>query len=128
MVQRFSRRLPGGLTGAALRFVGLVVGASSAVLVVTIPLGLASGATLNRSISLGFYVLGALLGLLGLLAGNRGPFRRSDEHKPLAFRRQLRTATSDERLETINVSVLMVVLGLLLLAIGVAIDDRYPLL
>lgn len=122
-----SERIPGGVPGAIVRFAAMVAGASLLVLVTSVPLGLVTGTALDRSISLGFYVVGAFVGVLGLLAGNRGPFRRLDEEAPVSFGRRLRRATFDELVETINLSVVMVALGVVLLALGVAIDDRYRL-
>ena len=127
MIGRLSARLPGGILGAATGFVACIAGACVLVAVTAVPLGLVSHTPLNRSISLGFYALGAFLAVLGLVAGNRGPFRRVDEETPVRLGRQLRRATLDELIETINLSVLMVVIGLVLFAIGVAIDDRYRL-
>ncbi|HXE81382.1 MAG TPA: hypothetical protein VNK41_11555 [Vicinamibacterales bacterium] len=119
--------LPGGIAGGLIRFLALIAGACLLVGVTAVPLGLATGTALQRSVSLGFYILGGFVGVLGLLAGNRGPFRRVDEDAPLSFGRRLRRATLDELLETINLSVVMVAIGIVLLAIGVAIDDRYRL-
>ncbi len=119
--------LPGGIAGGLIRFLALIAGACLLVGVTSVPLGLATGTALQRSVSLGFYILGGFVGVLGLLAGNRGPFRRVDEDAPLSFGRRLRRATLDELLETINLSVVMVAIGIVLLAIGVAIDDRYRL-
>ena len=120
---------PSGIRGAILRLFLLLVGASALVLFVAVPLGLAAHTSLNRAISLGFYGVGGFLTALGLLAGNRGPFRRADEEAPtLSLDRNLRRATLDELLESINVSVVMVTIGLVLCAIGVAIDDRYSLI
>jgi hypothetical protein len=126
-VERLSGRLPGGIAGAVVRFLLLVVGAAGAIGVVTVPLAFATGTELDRAVSLGFYVVGGFVGVLGLLAGNRGPFRRVDEEAPVSLGRRLRRATVDELVETINLSVVMVALGLVLLAVGVAIDDRYRL-
>ncbi len=119
--------LPGGVAGGLIRFAALIAGACLLVGATAVPLGLATGTGLQRSVSLGFYLLGGFVGVLGLLAGNRGPFRRVDEDAPLTFGRRLRRATLDELLETINLSVVMVAIGIVLLAIGVAIDDRYRL-
>lgn len=120
---------PSGVTGAVLRVLVLMAGASALVVVVSVPLGLAAHTSLNRALALGFYAVGALLVTLGLLAGNKGPFRRVDEDAPaLGVGRSLRRATLDELLETINLSVVMVAVGFVLCAIGVAIDDRYRLI
>lgn len=125
MLQSLWRR--SGVAGAAIRLLGLIAGSSALVLVTAIPLGLVSHATLNRAISLGFYGLGAFLVVLGLVAGNRGPFRRVDDEAPFRFERKLRRATLDELLDTISFSAVMVVIGFVLVVIGVAIDDRYRL-
>ena len=127
MIERLHVRLPGGVPGAVIRLVGLLALACALVVVASVPIGLVSHTRLRRSISLGFYVLGAIVGVLGLIGGNRGPFRRVDEDTPVRVGRALRRATLDELLETINLSVLMVAIGLVLFAIGVAIDDRYRL-
>lgn len=127
VIGRFSARLPGGVLGAGIGFVACIAGASVLVAVTAVPLGLISHTALSRSVSLGFYALGGLVAVLGLVAGNRGPFRRVDEDAPVRLERQLRRASLDELIETINLSVLMVVIGLVLFAIGVAIDDRYRL-
>jgi hypothetical protein len=118
-----------GLSGAALRLVALLAGASLFVVVTSIPLGLVAGSSLDRAVSLGFYGLGAFLVVLGLLAGNRGPYRRAD-HDTAAPRggRKLRRASREEMLESINVSALLVTIGFVLIVIGVVIDDRYRLI
>ena len=120
---------PSGVTGAVLRIVALVVGASAIIVVTSVSLGLAAHASLNRAISLGFYGVGAFLVALGFVGGLRGPFRRADEDAPaIGFGRSLRRATRDEQVETINLGVVMVVIGVVLCVIGMAIDDRYRLI
>jgi hypothetical protein len=120
---------PSGVTGAVLRILVLMAGASALVVVVSVPLGLVAHTSLNRALALGFYAVGVFLVALGLLAGNRGPFRHADEDAPMvAVGRSLRRATIDELVETINLSFVMVVIGVVLCAIGVAIDDRYRLM
>jgi len=118
-----------GLSGAALRLVALLAAACLLVVVTSVPLGLIAGSSLDRAVSLGFYGLGAFLVVLGLLGGNRGPFRRVGDEAPMTRReRSLRRATREEMLETINLSVLMVTIGFVLIVIGIAIDDRYRLI
>jgi len=118
-----------GLSGAAFRLVALLVGACLLVVVTSVPLGLVAGSSLDRAVSLGFYGLGAFLVVIGLLAGNRGPFRRIEDDEHMMRRdRKLRRATRAEMVETINISVLMVTIGFALIVIGVAIDDRYRLI
>jgi hypothetical protein len=112
---------------AALRLVALIAGASVVIAGASALVALALHSSLNRAVSLGFYGVGALVAMLGLLGGNRGPYRRVGDETPLTVGRQLRRATIDELLEAINLSVLMVAIGMALLAIGIAIDDRYRL-
>ena len=127
MLQSLWRR--NGLSGAAFRLVALLAGACLLVVVTSVPLGLVAGSSLDRAVSLGFYGLGAFLVVLGLLAGNRGPFRRVEDDEHMMRRdRKLRRASRSEMVETINVSVLMVTIGFALIVIGVAIDDRYRLI
>jgi uncharacterized membrane protein YidH (DUF202 family) len=117
-----------GVLGAGFRLFALLVGACALVLVTSVSLGLVSDTALNRAVSLGFYGFGAFLVVIGLFAGNRGPLRRVDEEGSMRRGRQLRRATREEQLETINLSVLVVTIGFVLLVIGIVIDDRYRLI
>jgi hypothetical protein len=78
----------------------------------------------NRAVSLGFYGVGAFLVLGGFLIGNRGPYRGRNA----SFGRSLRRATPDDARESVNMAILLSVLGFLLLALGVIIDSRFQLL
>lgn len=81
----------------------------------------------DRTISLGFYAVGGFLLLGGFFLGNRGPYRRVS-HEGDRVGRGLRRATADDMRETVNMSVLLSVLGFLLLVLGVIIDSRFELL
>ena len=117
-----------GLAGAAVRLVGLLGGASLLVLVTALPLGLLTHASLNRAISLGFYLVGALLVVIGFAGGSRGPFRSDpDDGGPIRVGRRLRRATVEELNETMSVAAIVIAIGLALLVIGVAIDSRHTL-
>ena len=117
-----------GISGAAVRLVGLLGGASALVLVTSVPIGLLTHGSLNRAVSLGFYIFGAFLVVIGLAGGTRGPFRSAPEdHATVRLGRQLRRATLEELNETINTAAVVVVIGVVLLVIGVAIDGRYTL-
>ncbi len=120
---------PSGIAGAAARLLGLLAAASALVLVIAVPLGLLTSAGVNRAVSLGFYILGAFLVVIGFAGGSRGPFRSANE-EPTTIRvgRTLRRATLDELNEAISVAAIVVVIGLALLFLGVAIDSRYKLL
>jgi hypothetical protein len=92
------------------------------------------GAGLERSLTLGFYLMGCFLMISGFFVGNRGPARLKSESAgssmmPLPWFgvRQLRWATPDEQEETINNSAVFIVLGVLLLLLGVLLDTRHSL-
>jgi hypothetical protein len=120
---------------AARRFFGLlglagVVGVAGGLL-----LGAFIGAGFNRSISLGLYLVGAALVLGGFFVGNRGPVRLRDDGTttpgPAGFffftSHKRRWATAEEREQQINDSAVFVALGLTLIILGIAADNRYEL-
>ncbi len=121
------------MLAAALRRLVMLFALSSGLTVVTsLLLGLAFGASAARSLSLGFYVVGAFLLISGFFMGNRGPVRLKGEPGAegvwgFGSGRRVRWATKDEREEAINLSAVFVVLGLALILVGVAADSRYTL-
>jgi hypothetical protein len=114
------------LLAAARRFALLTVSISGGTAALATLLGLATGTSLSRTISLGFYLVGAALLIGGFMIGNRGVLRPSRPHGG-RFGRGVRRASGEETRENINLSVLLGVLGLILLAAGAAIDTRYEL-
>ncbi len=116
------------LLAAARRFVILLTLVGGGAVVLALAFGLLLGSSVNRSISLGLYLAGAFLLVGGFLLGNRGPLRRADEGAPGSFGRAVRRASPDEMRESVNITVLLVVLGFVLLALGAAIDSRTELL
>jgi hypothetical protein len=124
MVQALRR-----LAFAVLLSVGLTAAGSALV-------GLLTGASLDRSLVLGFYLMGCFLMVAGFFAGNRGPARVKSE-SPAATAtpfgvfsgaRRLRWATLGEQDEAINNSAVFIGLGILLVIIGVLLDGRHSLL
>ena len=112
---------------AARRFLtilGVLVGAIS---LGAVSIGLILGTSLNRSIAIGFEAFGCLLLVLGFFVGNRGPVRTKGEASPFFGPRFVRWATAEEHTSTIAESAIFIVLGLLLIVIGLAIDSRYNL-
>ena len=91
-------------------------------------LGLAAGAGVDRSISLGFYVVGSFLLVAGFFLGNRGPARMQDEGHGLLGPRRLRWATLEERTGALNDSAVFVSIGFLLILIGLVVDQRSSVL
>ena len=96
-------------------------------------LGVWLGASPQRSISLGLYLIGCFLLVSGFFVGNRGPVRPKSETEggvlPIPFgNRRLRWATQTEHQETINLSAVFVGLGFALVLLGVGIDGRVDLI
>jgi hypothetical protein len=91
--------------------------------------GLAVGADASRAISVGFYLTGSFMLVAGFFVGNRGPVRfRGDKEAPLFWgSRFVRWASPSEREENINLSAVFIVLGIVLILVGVAADNRYDL-
>ena len=119
------------LLAALRRLALLIVGVGVGTLVVSVLLGLLFGASLPRAIALGYYLVGSFLLLAGFFFGNRGPVRPrgdSDVGGGLILRgRRVRWATRDEQAEAINYSAVYVVLGLVLIFLGLASDNKHAL-
>ena len=115
------------LIAAARRFAILLGSTSAAIAVCSVAIGAVSGFSLNRSLATGFEIFGSLLLVLGFFVGNRGPVRAKGDAVPFLGPRFLRWATPDEHRSTIAESAIFVVLGLLLVVIGLLIDNRYRL-
>ena len=121
------------MLAAVRRLVLLVALCSALTVVVSVLLGLLVGASLDRSVALGFYALGCFLMVAGFFVGNRGPARVKSEEAsggsailPFGGRR-LRWASAQEQYETINNSAVFIVLGLILVLIGVLVDSKHSL-
>jgi hypothetical protein len=108
-----------------LLLIFLIVGGGA--ILVGASVGLLVGSSLNRSISLGLYLVGSVLLLGGFLMGSRGPVRRVGEEGPMTVGRALRRATPEEMRESVNLSFLLVAVGIVLLMLAVAIDRRVDL-
>ena len=113
---------------ALRRFVVLLAGAAGVTVVVSLVLGLLAGSSVERSVSLGFYVVGSFLLVAGFFIGNRGPVRTKGEGGSLLFgSRLVRWASPAEREETLNTSAVFVAIGFALILLGVVADSRYAL-
>jgi hypothetical protein len=96
-------------------------------------IGLLVGASVDRSLVLGFYLMGCFLMLAGFFAGNRGPTRVKSESPAASATpfgvfsgdRRLRWATLSEQDEAINTSAVFVALGIVLVIIGALLDSRH---
>jgi hypothetical protein len=100
--------------------------ASTAVL--SLLIGLAAGAGLERSVAVGFYALGAVLLVGCFVFGVRGPLRgmsRTGDPVPILGARRVRTATADERSESTRIALLLFVFGIAVILIGSTIDPAH---
>jgi hypothetical protein len=88
---------------------------------------LISGGSLDRAVSVGFYLIGSFMLIAGFFIGNRGPVRPKGTGTPLFGARIMRWATPLEREESINESAVYVVIGFALILIGVIADSRTQL-
>ena len=118
------------LAAAARRFVTLLATIAGATAVLSLLLGLLLGAAPSRSVAVGLYLAGCALLLGGFFVGNRGPFRVANEEGLVGLRvpRGVRVASGDEQAESFNMTGLLVVAGVVLLALGAAVDSNARLL
>ena len=113
---------------AARRFSILLLVFAGGTAVVALAFGLLGGASVSRSVSVGWYVVGSILLVSGFFVGNRGAARPQGEGWfAFSTRRPVRWAKPEEQEESISLSAILVTLGFLLLALGVAADTRYNL-
>ena len=117
------------LRAAARRIVVLLAGLAAATAVLSLALGAAAGAAVDRSISLGFYIVGSFLLVGGFFVGSRGPLRSVGDQGLLGFwgRKAVRPVTPTERREEINATVIYILVGLFLLVLGIVTDSRVRL-
>ena len=118
------------LLAAARRFLLLTVGVAGATALVAIGVGALTDSKIDRSVSLGLYIIGSLLLIGGFFIGNRGPLRPKGDTAtllPLFGPRRMRRATPVEREEAINTSAVFVSVGLVLILIAIAVDSRVDL-
>jgi hypothetical protein len=121
------------LLAALRRLVVLVVLAGTLTAACSLVLGLLLGSSVSRSLTLGYYLVGCFLLVLGFLFGNRGPARVKSEapgHATFPFTmggRTLRWASAGEQHESINNSAVFITLGLILVVIGLFVDPTHSL-
>jgi hypothetical protein len=88
-----------------------------------------TGDAFERGLAIGFYTIGAGLCGLAFLVGSRPPVRGKADGGFVGFGRWVgggvRWSTRKEHVEALNVPALLAVLGLCLILIGVAVDNRH---
>ena len=118
------------VNAAARRFVKLLAAVAGGTALCSLLLGQLLGASASRSVAVGLYLVGSALLLGGFFVGNRGVFRVANEEGMVGLRvpRGVRVASGDEQEESFNMTGLLVVGGVLLLALGAAVDSSARLL
>jgi hypothetical protein len=118
------------VAAAARRFITLLASIACATAVLSLLFGLLLGASASRSVAVGLYLVGCALLLGGFFVGNRGPFRVANEEGIVGLRiaRGVRVASGEEQVESFNMTGLLVVAGIVLLALGAAVDSNARLL
>ena len=112
------------LRAAARRFAFLLGAVTVGTAVLSALGGLVSGTSLDRAISVGFYLVGSFMLIAGFFIGNRGPVRPKGTGPMLFGSRMMRWATPLEREDSLNESALFVAVGFVLILVGVAVDTR----
>ena len=118
------------LVAAARRFAVLAGTLAGGTAAASLALGLLLGSAPGRSVAVGLYLVGCALLLGGFFAVNRGAFRVANEAGLVGLRvpRGLRVASVEEQAETFNFTGLLVVIGVMLLVLGAAVDSNARLL
>lgn len=122
------------MRAAARRIVLLFGIATIGVAAVSGAIGLALGSSAARSASTGLYLVGCFLVVLGVFAGVRGPLRPAgdDEDREAIggllgigiFSKGVRRATTDERADARATAWLFLVMGVVMILVGIALDPR----
>ena len=99
------------LKAAFRRFLVLLAMVAGVTAALSLLIGLASGSSATRAVSLGFYLIGSFLLISGFFVRERIAVDK----------------TVAEQEETINMSAVFVAIGLTLIVLGVAADPRYKL-
>ena len=118
------------MLAATRRFVTLLAGIAGVTALASLVLGLLLGARTNRSLAVGFYLVGCALLLGGFFAANRGVFRIANEEGMVGLRRPrgVRVVSGEEQADTFNMSGLLILIGVTLLAVGAAVDSNAELI
>ena len=118
------------VVAAARRFFKLLAAIAGVTAAGSLLLGLLLDAPPERSVAVGLYLVGCALLLGGFFVGNRGPFRVANEEGLVGLRvpRGLRVASGEEQSESYNLTGLLVVAGVVLLALGAVVDSNARLL
>jgi len=114
---------------ALRRFAAVVASAAAAAALIGLLIAAVAREDVRRGLAVGFYVCGAGLCGLALLLGVGPPVRGKKDGGFVGFGRWVgggvRWATRSERETALNVPALLLTVGVVLILIGVAVDDRH---
>jgi hypothetical protein len=116
---------------ALRRMVKLFLVISALTILLSASFGLLVGASILRSISIGFYLVGCFVLIGAFFFGNRGPVRSQGDEDVGSIlglgSRRLRWATKEEHEEAINAPAVLLPLGIVLILLGIAWDPMHSL-
>ena len=125
------------MAAAARRLAFLIGGATAVTGLVGGAIGVALGAGFTRSATVGLYLVGCFLLVLGVFAGVRGPLRAKgteEDREPLGSlfgyglsTSGIRQATPNERADARSTTWLFLVVGAAMIIAGVLLDPRTAL-
>lgn len=107
---------------AATRRAKLPVILLGSIVVLIAAVAILAGASFQRGLSLGLYAVGSFMTVVGFALGSRNAFRSAEGRDS-----QSRDALAD-LWETTEAAALLIVIGLVLLLAGVAVDARVQLI
>jgi hypothetical protein len=117
--------LLGGIRRIATILVAILIGTAAIAAV----LGLLFGASVLRSIAVGYYVVAAALLVGCFVMGARGPLRgvsRTGETTGAIGARSIRRATEEERTDATRTSLLLFGLAIVVIVVASLIDPAHP--
>ena len=117
------------LLGALRRFAAVVGVCAGGAAALGLAIALAAREDVRRGLAVGFYALGALLLGLGVLLSVRPPVRSKGDGGFVGLGRwmggSVRWATASEHREAMNLPALLISVGVILIVLGVVLDDRH---
>jgi hypothetical protein len=117
------------LLGALRRFTAVVLVAVAGACLLGLLIAAVAHDDLRRGLAIGLYASGAALTGLALLLGTRPPVRSKGDGGFVGLGRWVGTgvrwAARDEQDEAINLPALLLTVGVVLVVIGIGVDDRH---
>lgn len=117
------------LLGAFRRLAAMTAVSVGGACLLGLAIAAVAGDDLRRGLAIGFYVGGACLTALAFLVGSRPPVRSRGEEGFVGLGRWIGTgvrwADREEHEQAINLPAVFLTLGIVLILLGVGVDDRH---